>query len=311
MREGEYRDWSVRLAERISQEIAKERPDDRPSDLINRRRLAAILRGATAVVDTLANLDEDDRLGEHTVTIPVDGVPIAHREARFKGTGGLASSWDYVLRYRVALPERAAREQTVRYGQPIKVMHLATTKVLHSHALAYGHPGSSRQQQVTAFAWLDDNDWWRVKGPDGQPDGFRSGETVQHGAVFRLEHIATRRNLHSHAGFPSPVTGQQGRQRRLDDRDRRRRRLGRRQGRAADPHRDGARPALPPRPRRPAAHGRSAGGHGIRRPRRQRPVGPAGSVTRCSDLPNAPPPAPGATRCDGGPYPRRPWEACS
>jgi len=32
---------------------------------------------------------------------------------------------------------------------------------------------------------------------------------VQHGDIVRLEHVATRRNLHSHSGHPSPVTKQQ------------------------------------------------------------------------------------------------------
>jgi dolichyl-phosphate-mannose--protein O-mannosyl transferase len=80
---------------------------------------------------------------------------------------------------------------------------------LHSHALNYGHPGTSGQQQVTAFGGYDDNDLWRVKGPHGQPESSRQGQAVQHGEIVRLEHISTRRNLHSHGGIPSPVTGQQ------------------------------------------------------------------------------------------------------
>jgi dolichyl-phosphate-mannose--protein O-mannosyl transferase len=35
------------------------------------------------------------------------------------------------------------------------------------------------------------------------------GETVLHGTVIRLKHVKTRANLHSHAGFASPSTGQQ------------------------------------------------------------------------------------------------------
>jgi dolichyl-phosphate-mannose--protein O-mannosyl transferase len=59
---------------------------------------------------------------------------------------------------------------------------------------------------VTAFSGYDDNDLWRVLGPVGQP---RSGQTVQHGDTLRLEHVLTGPMLHSHPGFPSPVTGQQ------------------------------------------------------------------------------------------------------
>ena len=99
--------------------------------------------------------------------------------------------------------------KTVRYRNIIKMRHLLTTNTLHSHALNYVHPGTSGQQQVTAFAGSDDNDLWRVKGPDGQPENFKVGEPVQNGDTIRLEHVLTGRNLHSHGGFPSPVTRQQ------------------------------------------------------------------------------------------------------
>jgi C1A family cysteine protease len=97
----------------------------------------------------------------------------------------------------------------VRYGATLKLRHASTGCSLHSHPVNYGHPASSGQQQVTCFAGADDNDLWRIKGPDGQPPNYRSGEPIQHGDVVRLEHVVTRRNLHSHTGFPSPVTGQQ------------------------------------------------------------------------------------------------------
>ena len=95
------------------------------------------------------------------------------------------------------------------YRSLTKLKHWMTGDILHSHAFNYGHPGTSGQQQVTAFAGADDNDFWRVKGPHGQPEDFGAGQAVQDGAIIRLEHVLTRRNLHSHAGAPSPVTGQQ------------------------------------------------------------------------------------------------------
>lgn len=97
----------------------------------------------------------------------------------------------------------------VAHGATIKLGHLRTGRTLHSHSLSYGHPGSSGQQQVTAFDGADDNDLWRVKGPDGMPPDHRAGEPVAHGDVIRLEHVPTGGNLHSHAGHPSPVTEQQ------------------------------------------------------------------------------------------------------
>lgn len=95
------------------------------------------------------------------------------------------------------------------YGATIRLNHLLTGGGLYSHPHNYGHPGSSGQQQITAYGGTDDNDYWRLKGAHGSPNGFRAGQPIGHGEVIRLEHVATTRNLHSHAGVPSPVTGQQ------------------------------------------------------------------------------------------------------
>jgi len=108
-----------------------------------------------------------------------------------------------------SIPEGAAIAITATYGATVKLSHLLTTATLHSHLLNYSHPGTSGQQQVTAYAGYDDNDLWRVKGPDGQPSTYKAGQPVQHGDTIRLEHVLTARNLHSHAGIPSPITRQQ------------------------------------------------------------------------------------------------------
>lgn len=100
-------------------------------------------------------------------------------------------------------------DSMVIYGGTIRLKHLATVGLLHSHLHNYGHPGSSGQQQVTAFGGADGNDLWRLKGPHGSPEGYRASQPILHGEVIRLEHVATGRNLHSHAAIPSPVTGQQ------------------------------------------------------------------------------------------------------
>lgn len=92
------------------------------------------------------------------------------------------------------------------YSDIVKIKHVLTNTHLHSHAINYGHPQSSGQQQVTAFGGADDNDYWVIKPEHGNNN--RSG-SVRHGDVIRLEHYLTRRNLHSHAGIPSPMTGQQ------------------------------------------------------------------------------------------------------
>lgn len=61
------------------------------------------------------------------------------------------------------------------YGNTIKLRHLATARTLHSHEQTYGHPGTSGQQQVTAFEYADDNDLWVIKGPHGQPEDYKRG----------------------------------------------------------------------------------------------------------------------------------------
>jgi len=99
--------------------------------------------------------------------------------------------------------------QTVRYGGIIKLKHVLTNAQLHSHDFKYTHPKSSGQQMVVAFSGDDDNDLWFVKGPHGQTDKYKAGEVVQSGDIIRLTHKPTLRNLHSHAGIPSPVTKQQ------------------------------------------------------------------------------------------------------
>jgi len=103
----------------------------------------------------------------------------------------------------------AAPATPVRYGAALALRHLPTGRALHSHLHNWAHPGGSDQQQVTCYAGGDANDEWRVKGPNGEPLPSRAGTVVADGDLVRLEHVATRRNLHSHSGFVSPVTGQQ------------------------------------------------------------------------------------------------------
>lgn len=99
--------------------------------------------------------------------------------------------------------------QTVRYGSIVKLKHVLTNQQLHSHEINLSHPKSSKQQMVVAFSGDDDNDFWIVKGPNGQTDKYKAGDAVQSGDIIRLTHKQTQKNLHSHAGVPSPVTKQQ------------------------------------------------------------------------------------------------------
>jgi MIR domain len=126
--------------------------------------------------------------------------------------GGFGAAGKFKGIYRVfwdAMGSPTDPPAPARYGRTIKAVHGNTGRTLHSHAINYSHPNSSKQQQVTCFGGLDDNDWWRIKGAHGTPAGHKADQPVLHGDVVRLEHVLTRRNLHSHGGFPSPITRQQ------------------------------------------------------------------------------------------------------
>ncbi len=100
-------------------------------------------------------------------------------------------------------------EDPLTYRSRIRLVHMATRCHLHSHSIDYNHPKTSGQQQITAFAGSDANDYWIVKGPDGKSESFKTGQPIENGDIIRLEHQATRMNLHSHRGFLSPITSQQ------------------------------------------------------------------------------------------------------
>lgn len=202
------RDWALGLAAAVAGQVEAARSGDRPSDVINKETIAGIIRAAAKVTDFFASGDKDDVLGSYGATIHLGDAPVQHGEAQFRGSG-LTGDWDYVVRFRCALPDAVPAGRAATYGSAVKLMHAGTTRVLHSHPLTYSHPGGSGQQQVTGFAGLDDNDWWRLRPAHGEAADSRAGQPVRHGDVLRLQHAATGRNLHSHPGFRSPVTSQQ------------------------------------------------------------------------------------------------------
>lgn len=148
--------------------------------------------------------------------VPTAGEAVFRFRATAPGTAGLRdASWrmlkEGVEWFGEASPAVAVTVSgaPVVFGAKVRLRHVVTRVALHSHPATYGHPRSSGQQQVTGFAGADSNDFWRIKPQHGQPDGARGWAPVRHGDVIRLEHLNTRRNLHSHGGIPSPVTGQQ------------------------------------------------------------------------------------------------------
>lgn len=94
------------------------------------------------------------------------------------------------------------------FGSRIRLKHKESGVMLHSHPLNYTHSGSSGQQQVTGFTGNDTNDFWVVKGTDGEAQNIHEGQAVRDGDIIRFEHLMTRKNLHSHDNCPSPVSGQ-------------------------------------------------------------------------------------------------------
>jgi len=83
---------------------------------------------------------------------------------------------------------------TVTCGSVIKLKHNSGYR-LHSHKVSYG--SGSGQQSVTGFEGKDDqNSYWVVKGPHGTY--CPQGKIVKSGDVIRLQHLTSKRNLHSH-----------------------------------------------------------------------------------------------------------------
>ena len=116
----------------------------------------------------------------------------------------LRNQLEPVRSVRTVVPAKA-----VKYRAMIKLIHVQTNLSLHSHKRNYPHSQSSGQQQVTAFAGSNDDDYWTVKGAHNYGEMYNNGEPVQHGEIIRLEHITTRKNLHSHRDGSSPMSHQQ------------------------------------------------------------------------------------------------------
>eukprot|EP00762_Andalucia_godoyi_P002540 ANDGO_02795.mRNA.1 hypothetical protein len=90
----------------------------------------------------------------------------------------------------------------VTCGSMMKLEHMATRYRLHSHEVKYG--SGSGQQSVTCYAGSSDpNSYWKVWGPECKP-----GQALKNGQVVTLEHVQTRKLLHSHL-HASPLSGNQ------------------------------------------------------------------------------------------------------
>lgn len=86
---------------------------------------------------------------------------------------------------------------------------------LHSHFHLYPEGVGARQQQVTAYAHKDDNNKFLIKKWNEDPplpytEDWNNAEVelIKHGDLVRLEHVITRRNIHSHQQ-PAPMSKKQ------------------------------------------------------------------------------------------------------
>ncbi|AES73555.1 putative glycosyltransferase 39 [Medicago truncatula] len=94
-------------------------------------------------------------------------------------------------------------EVQITYGSVIKLMHEKTKFRLHSHDVPYG--SGSGQQSVTGFPSVDDaNSYWIVRPEPGT--SAKQGDTIKSGTIIRLQHMRTRKWLHSHL-HASPISG--------------------------------------------------------------------------------------------------------
>lgn len=98
------------------------------------------------------------------------------------------------------------REDPVTCGSVIKLVHKETGNNLHSHAIAWGS-GSGQQSVTSNSAKNEKSSLWLIKEPS-QLQACEVGTPIKCGESIRLEHVDTKKNLHSHL-FRAPLSGNQ------------------------------------------------------------------------------------------------------
>jgi len=92
------------------------------------------------------------------------------------------------------------------FGSAVRLVHRSSRYHLHSHGINYG--SGSGQQSVTAVTQDDDtNSLWQLKEAYSHTP-IALGTPVKCGDVVRLQHVLTRRYLHSHL-HTSPLSNRQ------------------------------------------------------------------------------------------------------
>uniref|UniRef100_G3MNH9 MIR domain-containing protein n=1 Tax=Amblyomma maculatum TaxID=34609 RepID=G3MNH9_AMBMU len=95
--------------------------------------------------------------------------------------------------------------QYVTCGSVLKLENLQSQVRLHSHDIKYGS-GSGQQSVTGTLDREDNNSHWVVKGK--REKACQRGDPIPCGSPVRLEHLVTRKNLHSHH-FVSPLSNNQ------------------------------------------------------------------------------------------------------
>eukprot|EP00041_Stephanoeca_diplocostata_P003995 m.39927 g.39927 ORF g.39927 m.39927 type:complete len:221 (-) comp14770_c0_seq1:114-776(-) len=97
----------------------------------------------------------------------------------------------------------------VTCGSTIKLGYVPSAAFkLHSHEVSYG--SGSGQQSVTLKSSSDDsNSFWTVFGGIDSKWDCKRGSAIKNGRIIRLQHALTKRWLHSHAEFKSPLSSKQ------------------------------------------------------------------------------------------------------
>ncbi|KAG7199350.1 hypothetical protein KM043_018194 [Ampulex compressa] len=100
---------------------------------------------------------------------------------------------------------KAKGTQYVSCGSSLKLTNVHYNVRLHSHDIKYGS-GSGQQSVTGTDAKEDGNSYWLVKAETKRQ--CTRGKPIKCGDIIRLEHMATKKNLHSHH-ISSPLSGKQ------------------------------------------------------------------------------------------------------
>ncbi|XP_060663188.1 protein O-mannosyl-transferase 2 [Drosophila nasuta] len=93
----------------------------------------------------------------------------------------------------------ASMPRHVAYGALVTIKnHKTGGGYLHSHAHLYPKESGARQQQITTYTHKDDNNLWLIKPYNKQSVPGGKLKLLRNGDLLRLEHVVTKRNLHSH-----------------------------------------------------------------------------------------------------------------